>query len=225
MGRQGGVPRRRVDWHDNKQQQEAGYAMTIIRGTVCATALIVTIMGQQAWATKDFRDVPFLVAKVSEVLESVPTDTIVEWSNPETSSSGTILVTRTYFLGDGSPCREYARTTRQPGSSPMEEFGTGCRDEYGHWTLNEGSPAGRGPEPLLPPTASSSSPTVVESELPAPIILVSPSVPPAVTTPRDFAHIEPTPTPEPARAATPSSEPRASKKTTILSTTLPSRSD
>ncbi len=90
----------------------------------------------------DFRDVPYLQARINLVLEREPTGAEVEWRNVETGNSGVIRVLRTYFPSPKAPCREYERTTRQPSGPDALVRGTGCRDADGRWRLKEEEGAG-----------------------------------------------------------------------------------
>jgi hypothetical protein len=191
----------------------------------CTVALLSTV---PAFATTDFRDVPILFGKVSEVLETEPSNSPVEWSNPETGNHGTIVVTRTYFLSDGSPCREYTRTTVERDRPLITESGTGCRDSKGAWTLHEGGKSGGKPESILPSTTSGAGSEVVVSPLPPPPAPTSVTPPPAPP-PKMETRAEPTPEPTAAPPAKPKveAEPPAKSKTVpiIASTTMPTRSD
>ncbi|MCP4328362.1 MAG: hypothetical protein GY791_08000 [Alphaproteobacteria bacterium] len=193
--------------------------MTAIRATTIILAVAVVARVVPASATDDFNDVPFLFAKVSDALETEPTGSPIAWTNPGTGNSGTIVVTRTFFLGDGSPCRDYTRTTDRSGQEPLSETGTGCREADGRWMLKETAPPSSGPTPLV---ATPSESEVRVTPLPSP-----PLTPPAETAPSVVARSEPAatsppPLPNPAKSTTQST---AKKIPKISSTTMPSRSD
>jgi len=201
--------------------------MTTRRALIGAGAAAVLLSAAPAMATSDFRDVPVLFAKVSETLETAPTDMAVTWQNPETGNHGTITVTRTFFLSDGSPCRDYTRTTLQRDRPMITETGTGCREDNGAWTLHEGGGSSGAPESVLPPASSGSGSDMV----------VTPLTPPPVTTqsptPRTYARVESPPPPAPPPAVTPEPEPepapepamKAKAPPKIVSATIPTRSD
>jgi hypothetical protein len=90
-----------------------------------------------ALAATDFRDIPYLQARIGQVLEREPTGAEIEWFNEATGSTGMIRVLRTYFPSPDAPCRDYERTTRQPGAAEIVVKGTGCRDSSGRWRLKE----------------------------------------------------------------------------------------
>jgi 17 kDa outer membrane surface antigen len=99
-----------------------------------------------AAASSDFEDIPYLQVRINQVLEREPTGAEVEWHNEATGNSGVIRVLKTYFPSPDAPCRDYERTTRQPGSSEKVVRGTGCRDASGRWGLKEQEEAAP-PEP------------------------------------------------------------------------------
>ena len=90
-----------------------------------------------ALAATDFRDIPYLQARIGQVLEREPTGAEIEWFNEATGNTGMIRVLRTYFPSPDAPCRDYERTTRQPGAAEIVVKGTGCRDSSGRWRLKE----------------------------------------------------------------------------------------
>ena len=205
--------------------------MNAFRAIVIVAVPVTMLWTPPAVATKDFRDVGFLFARISDVLEFEPTGSVVRWSNPETGNGGRIIVTRTYFLPSGEPCREYKRTTETGSGTPDEETGAGCREEDGRWTLNEGRPESGGPVSLAPPA----EPPAIATEPLPPAAAAAP--PPTVTAPRPMAPVAPPPaTPAspppavatespPAEVAKTSPQSAAKPKPVIASATIPSRSD
>lgn len=102
-------------------------------------ALVALFFGG-AQAATDFEDIPYLQARINQVLEREPTGAEVEWRNEATGNSGVIRVLKTYFPSPDAPCRDYERTTRRPGGPGVGESlvrGTGCRDASGRWGLKE----------------------------------------------------------------------------------------
>ena len=91
-----------------------------------------------ARAAPDFRDIPYLQARIGQALERERNGTQVEWLNETTGNSGTIRVLRTYYKDANMPCRDYVRTTRKAGAPDSLVRGTGCRDAGGRWQLKEG---------------------------------------------------------------------------------------
>jgi len=79
----------------------------------------------------------FVTERISDILENERTGTMVRWSDPKTGDVGTITIERTYEQIDGSPCRDYVRTTERPGAQEDRVFGTGCRENDGRWLVRE----------------------------------------------------------------------------------------
>lgn len=105
-----------------------------------------------ATAATDFQDIPYLQARINQILESEPTGAEVEWRNQATGNTGVIRVLKTYFPSPDAPCRDYERTTRRPGGGESLVRGTGCRDASGRWGLKETEESGAsGPERWGPP--------------------------------------------------------------------------
>ncbi len=89
-------------------------------------------------AAPDFRDIPYLQARIGQVLERERDGAEVEWLNEATGNLGTIRVLRTYYKNANVPCRDYERTTWKAGVPESLVRGTGCRDAGGRWQLKEG---------------------------------------------------------------------------------------
>ena len=112
---------------------------------VLAVLIVLGLAGPAAAAT-EFGDIPFLQARIGQALETERTGSEVDWSNPETGSSGTIRILRTYFPELERPCRDYERMTRQADGAEIVVRGTGCRDAAGRWRLKEDEQAKATPE-------------------------------------------------------------------------------
>jgi hypothetical protein len=200
--------------------------MNAYRAIVVAAVPIAMLWAPPAVATKDFRDVGFLSARISDVLEFEPTGSVVRWSNPETGNGGRIIVTRTYYLPGGAPCREYTRTTETASGTPDEETGTGCREEDGRWTLNEGRPESGGPISLTPAAGPSARGPAIATETLPPVAPLPLADPPTVAAgPPPPAAESPPPTPLPTKVAKTSPQSAANPKPVIFPATIPSRSD
>ena len=105
------------------------------------------------WAEED-ADAWLVKGLVSETLELERTGAEVPWSNANTGNSGVIRVERTYYLADGTPCRDYVRTTKRWDGSQSTTEGSGCRMANGRWFLDETEPAEAGPAPESVGTAA-----------------------------------------------------------------------
>jgi len=98
---------------------------------------LLGLLAGAASASTDFQDIPYLQARINQVLEHEPTGAEVEWRNEATGNSGVIRVLKTYFPSPDAPCRDYERTTRRAGGGESLVRGTGCRDSSGRWGLKE----------------------------------------------------------------------------------------
>jgi surface antigen len=98
---------------------------------------VLGLLSGTAPAATDFQDIPYLQARINQVLEREPTGAEVEWRNEATGNAGVIRVLKTYFPSPDAPCRDYERTTRQPGGGESLVRGTGCREASGRWGLKE----------------------------------------------------------------------------------------
>lgn len=119
------------------------------------------LLSATAPASTNFDDIPYLQARINQVLEQEPTGAEVEWRNEATGNGGVIRVLKTYFPSPDAPCRDYERTTRQPGGVEIVVRGTGCRDASGRWSLKElQETEAPSPEPWSPepPAGDSASP-------------------------------------------------------------------
>lgn len=97
-----------------------------------ALPLVLGFAVPMAIAADELTDMQVIVDAVNDALEHEPIGRSLGWSNTETGNGGTVTVTGTFFLADGTPCRAYARTN---GAARVE--GTGCRTEIGFWRLDE----------------------------------------------------------------------------------------
>ena len=136
-------------------------------------------------------DEEYVKPLLNRVLETEKTGVELPWSNPDTGSSGIIVIERTFYRDPGTPCRDYRRTLERAGAPALEIQGTGCRIGPREWALDEEGPAslatapapGAGPapapdEPFLPEPARTeaappSCPTLSAAPVPC-------SKPPAV---------------------------------------------
>lgn len=117
------------------------------------------LLSATAAASTEFEDIPYLQVRINQVLEHEPTGAEVEWRNEATGNAGVIRVLKTYFPSPDAPCRDYERTTRQPGGADRVVLGTGCRDASGRWALKEQEEAeASGPERLDAPAQGAASP-------------------------------------------------------------------
>ena len=126
----------------------------------------------------DSRDAPIVGFAVNQALERERSGGAIPWTNAQTGHSGTIILEAATYAEPNKPCRGYRRTIEQPGFSPAEVRGNGCRIGPALWTVEEtvvtvavavGSPPSS-PTPSAspaPPPARKASPTSVTTRKPA----------------------------------------------------------
>ena len=164
-------------------------------------AVMALSAGSTGTASEDAQDRAAVQSVVNRVLETERTGTSVPWSSAETGSAGTVTVTRTYYRGDGVPCREYERTIERPGEAMVTVRGTGCRNRDAIWSLDEQAPE---TDPMVvdevpdPPPLPESTFEIPPSKPEPPVPVDEPpvaSAPPAVPIP----DVAPAPPPPPAK--------------------------
>lgn len=136
-------------------------------------------------------DEEYVEPLLNQALENEKSGVELPWSNPDTGSSGLIVIERTFYRDPRTPCRDYRRTLERAGGPPLEIEGTGCRVGPSRWVLEEEAPTsvaatagpGAGPAPA-PDEPSAPEPARTEAAPPScPTMSVSPvpcSKPPAV---------------------------------------------
>lgn len=132
-------------------------ATGLIGGVFASVAGIAPV-----FATDDHRDLPAVMQTVNSTLETQRSGIPVSWTNPATGNRGTVTVIRTFYRADGTPCREYKRTTERASGPPLEVTGTGCRAGAGFWRLDEKAaekPPKTTTEAKRPPPPSSRPPS------------------------------------------------------------------
>ena len=107
---------------------------------IAVMAFLAGLGPSGALAADDFDDLPTIAEAVNDALEFQKTGATVPWSSATTGNNGTITVKRTFFRG-GTPCREYERTVVKAGVLTDTVSGTGCRNNDGIWSLDEGGGA------------------------------------------------------------------------------------
>jgi 17 kDa outer membrane surface antigen len=144
---------------------------------------IATLAGASDLAAQ-VADEEYVQPLLNRALETEKTGVELPWRNPDTGSSGTIVIERTFYRDPGTPCRDYRRTLERAGAATVEIEGTGCRVGPNEWALDEEAPAslaatrapGAGPapapdeappaEPARPEAAPPSCPTMSIAPVP-----------------------------------------------------------
>lgn len=108
-------------------------------------------------------DEDYVEPLLNRALEAEKTGVEMPWSNPETGSSGIIVIERTFYRDPRTPCRDYRRTLERAGAAAVEIEGTGCRVGPSEWELDE-----EGPAALAATPAPGAGPAPAPDEPPAP---------------------------------------------------------
>ncbi len=161
--------------HGTSQQSQLKLAGAVLAAAMASAIILPAVDGA---ATENFDDIAVIVGAVNAALESARTGSVFPWENPETGNRGSIVIERTYFKADETPCRDYVRQT--DGTSPKITRGTGCREDQGRWKLTETASAAVEPSPIRPAGTATSveitkTPETRAPELSSPI--VDPPVP------------------------------------------------
>ena len=122
------------------------------RTLAAAGAIVAVLAGVAAPAAAAGSDDSALAAALQSVLETRKTGSTHTWYNPGTGTSGSIVITRTYYTPDRQPCRDYRATV---GDRRID--GTGCRAAGGTWVLSE---HGRAPKLEARPRGTTAPPAV-----------------------------------------------------------------
>ncbi len=67
-------------------------------------------------------------------LETMPTGSSINWSNPDSGHYGTVTPTQTYQAQDGRYCREFQHRVFV-GGREVDAYGTACRQPDGSWQI------------------------------------------------------------------------------------------
>lgn len=94
-------------------------------------AMIGTAVGGNIGRSMDDTD----RLKVAHSLETVRTDVVTSWRNPDTGYYYEVVPTETYY-SDNTPCREY-QMTATIGGRQEQIYGTACRQADGSWAVQD----------------------------------------------------------------------------------------
>ena len=106
-------------------------------GLLALAAMAAAPLAGTERAAGNIEDLPTIAEAVNDALELQKTGATVPWTNAATGNGGTITVKRTFFRG-GTPCRDYERTVVRNSIVRERVTGTGCRNDDGVWSLQEG---------------------------------------------------------------------------------------
>ena len=92
------------------------------------------LIGNKIGRKLDCKDIEYHNNTAQNTLETQRTGATETWTNPDSVHSGSITPTKTYYSGDGKPCRDFTQTISVDGS--MEEVkATACRQDDGTWQI------------------------------------------------------------------------------------------
>jgi hypothetical protein len=109
----------------------------------CLIALILCRPG--AFAADELANLQVVVNAISDALEHVKVGGSVSWTGAGPGKSGSVVVTKMFFLADGTPCRAYARTTgngRVSDTGPSSESGGSMSPDCFRMKNSRGNVAG-----------------------------------------------------------------------------------
>ena len=107
------------------------------RGQLAATAigaLLGGLAGSEIGKSLDRADMTYLRQSQQKALETIPSGSSSNWSNPDSGNSGQITPQRTYQNAGGSYCREFQQTVTVGGNTESA-YGTACRQPDGTWKI------------------------------------------------------------------------------------------
>ena len=115
-------------------------------------------------------DEEYVKPLLNRVLETEKTGVELPWSNPDTGSSGIIVIERTFYRDPGTPCRDYRRTLERAGAPPWRSRApaAGSARANGRSTRRDRRRCRDGPAPGAGPARGSPAPAPDEPFLPEP---------------------------------------------------------
>lgn len=93
-------------------------------------AVIGSLIGSDVGKSMDRTD----QKRMSQALETVPSNQPYVWNNPDTGNQYTVVPTQTVITPSGQPCREYT-TEAIIGGKKQQVYGKACRDASGAWKI------------------------------------------------------------------------------------------
>ena len=138
--------------------------------TLCVVLIWAAALVGTADLAAQVADEEYVQPLLEQALETEKSNVELSWSNPDTGSSGIIVIERTFYRDPSTPCRDYRRTLERAGAPPVEIQGTGCRVGPNEWELDEEGPAslaatpapGAGPAPGARPAPAPDEPFLPE---------------------------------------------------------------
>jgi surface antigen len=109
------------------------------RGALAATAigtLLGALAGSEVGKSLDRADMAYLQQTQQKALETTPSGSASNWSNPDSGNSGQVIPQRTYQNAGGTYCREFQQTVTVGGGTESA-YGTACRQPDGTWKITD----------------------------------------------------------------------------------------
>jgi surface antigen len=101
---------------------------------VAAGTILGGLLGNSVGRSLDRADQAYATRTAHQTLETAPTGTVAQWTNPDTGHAGTFKPVRTYQTNQGQYCREYQQTVTV-GGQVQSAYGTACRKPDGSWDI------------------------------------------------------------------------------------------
>ncbi len=114
----------------------AGQAVGGGTGRLWATGagvLLGALIGSEVGKSLDRADRQYMAQSTQNALESGQSGQPVQWQNPDSGHSGTIVPQKAYQDND-TYCREYTQTVNIGGKTE-HAYGTACRQPDGSWQI------------------------------------------------------------------------------------------
>jgi surface antigen len=100
---------------------------------VAAGTLLGGILGNQVGQSLDRADRMYAERAAAQVY-TAPVGQPINWRNPDSGNSGSVVVTRDGTDNGGNYCREYQQTITV-GGKRQQAYGTACRQADGSWKI------------------------------------------------------------------------------------------
>jgi len=104
---------------------------------VGAGTLLGALLGGETGKSLDKADRVYAERASHQALETAPSGRVVQWRNPDSGHSGSVVPQPAYQTSSGQYCREFQQTVTIDGRQ-QSAFGTACRQPDGSWKVVSG---------------------------------------------------------------------------------------
>ena len=94
------------------------------------------MIGQNIGTQLDEKDRLLAAQSFEHTMETVPTNEVGVWDNPNSGNMGSFTPKTTVILESGQPCREFTQVV-YIGGNPASAHGTACRQADGSWKIQQ----------------------------------------------------------------------------------------